>query len=1213
MNAQCGQCGSPLPQQCSGCGAAMPAAFRFCGYCAAPLLLLCPGCGAEMPGGFRFCGQCGQALARLGDGASSTDTPLPVTKSQRPITPPAHPIVAPHPTPGQWSAADPDGSSPVVNHPAPMPSSSSPTPGHSMINDATASSSPPLAPSSSIIVGDTPIPCRETEAVAEFPARRRVAILFVDLCGSTAMADALDPEVAFGIVQEFLDGLTRVVGECGGYVVKTLGDGLMALFGAPVAYGDDPLRAGRAALRLQEWVSGFSRLKEKEIGLPMLVRVGINYGSVVTTSIASGGRANYDVLGDAVNVAQRMEASADPGSICVSEPFYRITRGFFEYEAHGHRQVKGKAEPLPVYCLSEERSDAAAPRAPLPIVGRQVELDTVRDAVRRLQREQGGLMVVTGPTGHGKSRFLAEAAQELATQGHRYLMDVAPEGGKETPLLLWRRWLLSLMPVTADQSYKDAVSAIGASLEHSISVAWSEWLAALAVDPRRLVGLDSETRDLVLRGALMNHWQQREPAALLVDEADHLDALSIDLLTELAADADAPLLVILAGREVPESLPENATIVRLDPLRSTAARELLERMIPEIEAAPELCEALAARSGGNPLFLEQMIQEATRSTDPIAALAAVPDTLYAMAQAQIDALPGRERQALQMASVLRKSFAERWMEALWPLAPGESPPWRALEGRGFLEEIAPPPDRELGFKHGAIQEVVYEGLLHAQSARAHAQVAAVITREAEIRSDHHLASRAAWHWRGAGDEKLALKWTLISAERAAWLHEGDEARGQYQEALDEAHRLDDPEAESRAEMGLGDLLGHAGDFSAALEKYEHALAKLDRLDSDLPDLRLLKMRILRRKGRSLALRGASASARSALDHALQLSDGAEAADLREEHVRCLTEQAHLLLDLGLPEDAANAARSAKQLAEEAGWEDEIAAAGAALGRVYPALGSWPAAERELAEAARRAEDCGQMQVASACWINLANGLQAVGRFDEAVAAYEQGLQWAAQIGDAEKAALIRANLGTLYLNRGDWSEAEQEFKAARDQFMSMGHHLGLTITYCNLGDTLRLAGRLDDARDAHRNAETHAQKVEAPFVHVHLLIVEAELGLAEENPAQAADLARQAVTLAREGHYDSGLNAARLTLGKALTQLGEYQAAAEELTAALEYFDLSEEILDAARARAHLAAALREPEERPRARSLHEEAVAAITHLGAVPWLEKLPTLEPAI
>lgn len=1039
--------------------------------------------------------------------------------------------------------------------------------------------------------------------------RRRVAILFADLSGSTAMADTLDPETAYTVVSEYLDGLSRVITQEGGYVAKTLGDGLMALFGAPIAHEDDPERACRAALRLQEWMDGFSEAKQRECGVTLRLRVGINYGSVVATALAAGGRPTYDVLGDAVNVAQRTESAADPGSVFVTEPFYRITRRAFEYQERGTRQVKGKQEPLLMYRLVGERAGGAMEELALPLVGRKSEWAAISSAITALQSGKGSLLVVVGAQGMGKSRLTAEILHELAAQGIPYLAGTAPKGSQDSPLLLWRTWLLKLLALDSNMSHAEAADNIRSNFTDPDQAVWAEWLAALAVEPQRLQSLDPLSREMVIRGALrmlLTHWRGLQPAALLVDDAHQLDSFSLQILQEIAAEEETPLLVLLSGQETPSFPPPNAAVIALSPLDEAAVRELLTQALPDFPLTRQLERELSSRSGGSPLFLEMMVREAHRSSNPAAALAEVPDTLYRLVQAQVDALAPEDRGVLQPAAVLGQEFVEEW---LTELCEGLNAPKvvQGLEGRELLVEQQPHPERALAFRIGAMRDVVYENLMQSQKHQIHARAAVLLAEAASSKSG--LESRVARHWQGAGEHPQALAWLLKAADHATSMHSGTEADGLYREALEIAKACGNLEGVAQASRGLGDMATHRGDFEEAIERYTFARDESERIEQDTPALRVLRASAARSLARVHAQVGALAPAEPLLSAALLLLQDQDDPEAVRERVRCLIEKAHLDNDLGRPEEARLSGVEALQTAEKYGWDFESVAAGSALGLIYPTLGDWPSADRELRRAAGRAEECGDWRGSAACWINLGKGLQVVGRFAEAMACLERALQWTERIHDAEKAAIIQLNMGNIYLNSGKWTSAETAFRAALDKFRPMKHELGVTVTLCNLGDVLRLSGRLAAAKTVLRDAEAALERVEVPSVRAHVALCRAELATAMGDPRSARSLAMKAIEIEGSTEDQQASHSSRLCLGRALRLLGDFTLAADELQKAADGFEAAGEPLDAARARAELAVVLDQQGDHSRAQSLFTDARDCIERLGAQPWLEQLPAL----
>lgn len=1153
----CLQCGAAL-HACPACGARMPAAFRYCGHCGGALAAACPACAAVMPARFRYCGHCGSSLS--GALPHSPAPPLPHS--------PTLPLSHPH---GQASPALP-------------------------LSGALAPAAVPQ-PEAAPVVGEQ---------------RRRVAILFADLSGSTALSDRLEVEVAYRLVSECVVGLGQVVTDTGGYVVKTLGDGLMALFGAPVAHGDDPLRAGQAALRMQEWLAGYGETVREAHGVELQLRVGINYGSVVAAPIAAGDRPQYDVLGDAVNVAQRLEAAAEPGAVCVSEAFYRITRARFEYRDLGLARVKGKPEPLPMYRLLRAAEGGDTRDTVLPLVGREAEQEALHGAAAGLGEGRGALLALVGAAGVGKSRLLDELASELVALGVPVLRAAADEGSRAAPLALWRDWLLELLPVRPGMEFSEAAAGIRAALAGPEEAEWADWLAALAVDPERLLALDPDVREHVTRAAIrafLGHWRRELPAALLVDECGLLDSLSLRLLLECAGEAGAPLLVTLAGRETAGYPPASAEEIRLNALSPEDTRRLVRDALPGVAITDAMCAHLVERSGGSPLYLDLILRAAREAPNPGAVLSRVPDSVYGLIQAQVDAMHPEECRVARLAAVLGRTFPERWLAALSPPADEGMPGWHSLLAGGMLVEERPAPLRELAFRHGALQEVLYEGLLSGQRQEAHAGAARVIAAEAEIRED--LAARVAWHWEQAGRPDEALPWTLTAAEHAAALYAGQEARELYERALELAARLERPAAAARAAIGLAELASHRGEFATALALYEQAERHLAGLEA-APEgctAEETAMRGAVRLGhaRVLARTGSLAAATPLLAEALALLESADTPSADREYVRCLIEQAHVFCDLGLLEEAERSAKRALERAEAEAWDPEASAAGAALGLVYPLLGNWPAAERQLWRAAQLAESYRDWQGAAACWNNLGSGLLSAGRYAEAGTALNRALEQAERIGDAEKTAMARMNLGLVHLNRGDWGPARDAFAAAVPEFRAMDHPLGVTASLYNLADTLRWAGETEAVAPVLEEAEALGAGVDAPFLQTHLILARAELHLARGETEPAASLALRAIRLAVESEYESGTNLGRLTLGRARRALRDLPGAREVLTEAVEGFSRSAEPLEGARARAELAAVLGAQGEDRQAEFLLAAAVDALEQLDALPWRAHFP------
>src|SRR3989442_2902465 len=338
--------------RCASCGFENPEGIKFCGECATPLKRRCPRCGVENPPGFKFCGECA--------------TPL----TERPAIAESSPVAV----------------------------------------SSTAGHSPPKHLAERIRAEQAAM---EARGITD-GERKTITALFADLKGSTALIEGLDPEDARSIIDPALQLMMDVVNRYGGYVAQALGDGIFALFGAPIAHEDHPQRALYAALRMQDEMRGYAdRLREKGRA-PLLMRVGVNTDEVVVRSIRKDDlHTDYVPVGHSTNLAARMEQLAAPGSILVTEQTHKPTAGYFEFKALGKTQVKGVEEPLNIYEVIgagplRTRLQVSARPGLTRFVGRHTEMDQIRRALEHAKTGHGQIVGVMGEPGVGKSRLFYE-------------------------------------------------------------------------------------------------------------------------------------------------------------------------------------------------------------------------------------------------------------------------------------------------------------------------------------------------------------------------------------------------------------------------------------------------------------------------------------------------------------------------------------------------------------------------------------------------------------------------------------------------------------------------------------------------------------------------------------------------------------------------------------------------------------------------------------
>jgi class 3 adenylate cyclase len=597
--------------------------------------------------------------------------------------------------------------------------------------------------------------------------RRIVSVLFVDLVGFTSRAEKLDPEDVRAFLTPYHESVRGQVEEFGGMVEKFIGDAIMGVFGAPVAHGDDPERAVRAALSVRDWAT--------EEGLQL--RVAVNTGEAI---VALGARPEHGeamIAGDVINTAARLQTAAPVGSVLVGEETYSSTRLAIEYRPAPPVTAKGKSTPVrswlavkPLAAIGER------PTSRVPMVGRERELGVLTDIWARVTEERRPhLVTVFGAAGIGKSRLALEFSQIVAQGGGRALRGRSTPYGASSPYSAFGHHVKQ----TAHVFDSDEFDAARTKLEESITALvgspdGSEHARHLAI----LMGLggagdvgDRETLFFSAR-VFVEALAAREPTVLLFEDIHWADGSLLDLLETLASRVrDVPLLLLALAR--PEVLTERPgwggglsayTALPLDRLSDADALALAELLLDRSQQAAARADAVALATEGNPLFIEELAASLLeRSTADVAAM---PTSVRGIVAARLDALPPEERAVLVDASVVGRVF---WRGALARIADRDnlSALLGALEERDLVRREAVSRiqgDQQFAFKHALIRDVAYQTLPRAARRDRHAAVARYL--EESTAGVAQALEALAHHWREAGDDERAVEYLLAAAEQA---------------------------------------------------------------------------------------------------------------------------------------------------------------------------------------------------------------------------------------------------------------------------------------------------------------------------------------------------------------------------------------------------------------------------------------------------------------
>jgi class 3 adenylate cyclase/tetratricopeptide (TPR) repeat protein len=623
--------------------------------------------------------------------------------------------------------------------------------------------------------------------------RKQVTVLFADVSGSMDLAEQQDPEEWRKIMQRFFSILADSVTKFEGTVDKFTGDGIMAVFGAPIAHEDHARRACYAALQMLDDVSGYAAELRRRLGLNFSTRIGINSGEVVAGAIGQGSDSEYTAIGHTVGLAQRMEALAEPGKAYVTEHTAELAGGFLDLEDLGEFEIKGASRPVRVFELAgvgqaRSRLDLSRERGFTSFVGRGPEMKALRAALDAAEAGRGGAIGLVADPGVGKSRICHEFAQSCRAAGLEVFEAQAQAHGTSIPFMPVLQMLRAFFGIgerESEQIAREKIAGRALLLDPGFADDLPLLFDFLGVpDPDRPLGqMSPEGRqralgDVVCR--LVNAPTRHKTLVLVIEDLHWIDEGSNAMLADLiAAIDDTNTLAVVNFR--PEYTPPWAgspayAEIALGPLTREDTRELLRHLVGEDPSLDGIDEPIHERTRGNPFFVEEIVRELAeagqlegargsyRLTGPIED-AGVPVTVQAVLGARIDRLEPAAKQLLQVASVVGKEVSA---EALGMTAGLESdridPVIGELIEAGFLYDAELYPERILAFRHPLTREVAYGTQLAEGRAATHAAAARAMI---ELNPERHdeLSALIAGHLREGGETREAARW---SARAAYW-------------------------------------------------------------------------------------------------------------------------------------------------------------------------------------------------------------------------------------------------------------------------------------------------------------------------------------------------------------------------------------------------------------------------------------------------------------
>ena len=649
--------------------------------------------------------------------------------------------------------------------------------------------------------------------------RRHLTVMFCDLVGSTEISARLDPEE----FREVLAGYHRAAAEAiirfGGHVAKYLGDGVMAYFGWPQAHDNDAERAARAGLAILEGIAALNNREARTDRPKLSVRVGIDTGNVV---IGKGGGSESELFGDAANIAARVESTADPDSVMVTPAVNRLVSGLFVVEGRGAHQLKGVAERVKLYQvmrLSSVRNRLAASmaRGLTPFVGRDDETRLLWSRWERASDGEGQVVSIVGEAGIGKSRLVRQFRKRLAPTPHIWLECVGSPYFQNTPLYPIADMLQQGFAQRGDGSDAARLSELERDLERAgMKAAEAVPLIApmlnLPVDekyPRLMLSPEQQRKRLLttLAGWLFGAPQ---PVVMAVEDLHWFDASSLELMQILIEQAaTARVMLVCTARpefQAPWSSRSHHAQVTLNRLSAPHVRELVASVVAHSALSGETIERVVERTGGVPLFVEELTRAVLEKGGAAPALHEIPATLHDSLMARLDRL-GPAKEVAQIASVIGREFSYELLHAASQIPQDDLQAALAkLADAELIYANGIPPEATYTFKHALIQDAAYDALLKSKRKQLHDRVARVL--------EMHFADTAqtqpellAHHYAEAGLTAPAVSYWRKAAQRAAEASASKEAVAHLGRGLELIESLPDTPDRSELELALQTTLG----------------------------------------------------------------------------------------------------------------------------------------------------------------------------------------------------------------------------------------------------------------------------------------------------------------------------------------------------------------------------------------------------------------------
>ncbi len=680
--------------------------------------------------------------------------------------------------------------------------------------------------------------------------RKLVTVLFADVANYTSMAEKLDPEEVRQIVDGCFHILMDEIHKWEGTITQFTGDGLMAIFGAPIAHEDHAQRACYSALLILKALVEYGEKVRKERGLEFKMRIGLNSGPVVVGAIGDDLRMDYTAIGDTTNLAARVQQAAKPGEVWMSQETRNIIRGYFKEESIGEIPLKGKAQPQHLYRLISDlpnmrtRFAVGLARGMTDLVGRRPEMDALRSAYERVKGREAQVVGVVGEAGVGKSRLVFEFQRVLGAN-ETFLTGICVPHGRGLNFLPVIDLVKAAFGIVERMSEEEVGNRIMEKAQNGLApmIPFYRNLLSLKVDDPRFNVLDPEGRKFGTFEAVKNlllAMSEEKPLVIFLEDVHWIDKISEEFFTYFSHCIHGHKILIISAYR-PEGAPPWAQGVHfqrlgLETLSFDASIRLVRNILGGLPLDPALEKKIVEKTGGNPFFVEEIVRDLRDRGDivksgdryvcnrPVFQLE-IPNTIQGVLAARMDRLSEDLKQTMQVASVIGKDFAFRLLKSIMELGEELRARLTSLVGLEILYEKALYPELEYIFKNVLTQEVAYESLLKQRRQEIHGRIARAIEGLYAERLPEHY-ELLAHHYGRSGNTEKGIEYLMLAGEKSNRNKAVQAAYEFFRQALkvvEDACISLDPDKDRRIHQGLASASVDIGDIKTALENYGKAM------------------------------------------------------------------------------------------------------------------------------------------------------------------------------------------------------------------------------------------------------------------------------------------------------------------------------------------------------------------------------------------------------